>query len=462
MNIYISGSGCLTAEKLDGYSRSIAAYLSENSIRTAAVITGKSPLVFSAIRACLMAGVCYIPVDSGLPRERRDVITRGADIVLCDGGEFEDIWRIAEQGRDFSPRRAELSLPAYRIFTSGTTGAPKGIEVTRGNVKNFLRWFRAIPAIADAQPRSVLNQARFSFDLSVADIYYSLSAGARLTVIEQELMSDCAALFARMRESSAELAVLTPSFAELCLCDRAFSEEILPRLRVIFFCGEVLKPVTAEKLFARFPKVRVINAYGPSECCCAVTAAEITRGMTDRALPIGDIGHTAGRVHISDNGEMVITGGSVARYIDGDGCNSGLGGSHANILGSNTDHKAAGGFREHDGERCFCTGDRGYVKDGMLYFGGRIDRQVKIMGCRVEPEDVENNILKTGLAEQAVVSAETLGGHTILTALVKPCGGASAADIRKALSELVPQYMIPRRISVVGEIPLSANGKTKR
>ena len=258
-------------------------------------------------------------------------------------------------------------------------------------------------------------------------------------------MSDCAALFARMRGSGAELAVFTPSFAELCLCDRDFAEELMPRLRIFFFCGEVLKPATAEKLFTRFPKVRVINAYGPSECCCAVTAAEITRGMTDRALPIGDIGHTAGGVHISDSSEIVITGGSVARYIDTGGC-----------------HIGSGGFGEFDGERCFYTGDRGYVKDGMLYFGGRIDRQVKIMGCRVEPEDVENNILKTGLAGQAVVSAETLGGHTILTALVKPRGGADPAEIRRALSELVPQYMVPRRITVVDNIPLSGNGKTKR
>ncbi|MGN1423196.1 MAG: AMP-binding protein [Oscillospiraceae bacterium] len=441
MNVYFSGSGCLTADELDNYSRSVAAYLSERNVRTAAIITGKSPFVFAAIRACLMAGVCYIPVDESLPAQRLDIITRGADILLCDGdnGTMTDIRSIAGRSAAFTPTIADPSLPAYRIYTSGTTGEPKGIEVSRGNVGNFLRWFCGIPAIAETKPRSVLGQARFSFDLSVADIYYSLCTGARLTVIERELTEDCAGLFGRMGESGAELAVLTPSFAELCLCDSAFSERLMPRLRVMFFCGEVLKPATAEKLFRRFPRARIINAYGPSECCCAVTAAEITTEMTSGALPIGDMAHTAGRVDVTDGGEIVIYGGSVARYIDGQG-----------------------GFGEHGGERCFYTGDSGYIRDGMLYFGGRRDRQVKIMGCRVEPEDVENNILKTGLAEQAAVSAELLGGHMILTALVKPCGGASAADIRRALCGLVPKYMIPRKITVVGEIPINKNGKTER
>lgn len=440
--IYISGSGSVTAEQLARYSASIAAYLSENNIRTAAVITGKTPLVFAAIKACLMAHVCYIPVDESLPAERRDIIAKDADIVLGDGecGGAIDIRMIVSREREFTPPAEDLSLPAYRIYTSGTTGAPKGIEVSRGNVENFLAWFRTIPAIAETNPRSVLNTARFSFDLSVADIYYSLCTGARLTVIERELSADFPRLFERMRVSGAELAVMTPSFAELCLCDRSFSQELMPSLRTAFFCGEVLKPVTAEKLFARFPKLRIVNAYGPSETCCAVTAAEITREMTGaEALPIGNMAHTAGRADISESGEIVISGGSTARYING-----------------------TGGFGEYGGRRCFFTGDRGEIRGGMLYFGGRMDRQVKIMGCRVEPEDVENNLLKTGLVRRAAVTAENVRGRTVLCANVSAERGADAAEIRAALAKLVPEYMIPRKIVLTDEIPLNENGKTKR
>lgn len=439
--IYISGSGSIDKDRLARYSAGIAAYLRENNIRNAAVIAGKSPLVFAAIKACLMAQVCYIPVDENLPAERRDIITKDADVVLCDGkcSGAVDIRTIAEQGSSFTPPAENKSLPAYRIYTSGTTGKPKGIEVSRGNVENFLKWFCAIPAIAETKPRSVLNTARFSFDLSVADIYYSLYTGARLTVIERGLMSDFARLFARMRESGAELAVMTPSFAELCLCDRAFSQELMPSLRVVFFCGEVLKPATAEKLFDRFPRLRIVNAYGPSETCCAVTAAEITREMTGRTLPIGDMSHTAGRIDFSESGEIVISGESVARYVGG-----------------------ADGFGEYGGGRCFFTGDGGSIRGGMLYFGGRLDRQVKIMGCRVEPEDIENNLLKTGLVSRAAVTAEELRGRTVLCARVTAGAGITPAEIRAALAGLVPEYMIPRKIILAEDIPLNENGKTKR
>lgn len=443
--MYTNGSERISAEELLRYSENIAAYLLENNIRTAALITGKSPLVFAAIKACLTAGTCYIPVDENMPAERRSLITGGADAIFCDGkySGAEDLRRIAERDRIFTPPVIGSDLPAYRIYTSGTTGASKGIEISRGNVENFTEWFCGIPAIAETRPRSVLNTARFSFDLSVADIYYSLHTGAALTAVGQELSGDFSALFGRMHESGAELAVLTPSFAELCLCDGAFSEALMPQLRVIFSCGETLKPATAEKLFARFPRIRIVNAYDPSETCCAVTAAEITREMTaGDSLPIGNMSHTAGIVELTEQGEIVVIGESVGRYVN-----------------------FAGGFGEYNGRRCFFTGDSGEIKDGMLYFGGRMDRQVKIMGCRVEPEDIENNLLKTGLVRRAAVIAETAhrgNGMKYLHAYVVAERGVTSAEIRAALAGFLPEYMIPRRITLADSIELNANGKTKR
>ena len=176
--IYLSGAGTLTQPQLELYSGRIAAYLSARGIRIAAVITGKSPLVYAAIRGCIIAGVCYIPADEALPEQRRRMILAEAELVLYDGGELSgetgavDLREIVMLEL---PEQAELpplcsARPAYRIYTSGTTGAPKGIEVSLGNVGSFLRWFMTIPAIAEVRPRSVLNQAMFSFDLSVADL----------------------------------------------------------------------------------------------------------------------------------------------------------------------------------------------------------------------------------------------------------------------------------------------------
>lgn len=462
--IYVSSSGTLTVLQLEVYSERIAEYLAKNGIRTAAVITGKSPLVFAAIRGCLMARVCYIPVDEALPEYRLNNILVNADIVLYDSAEtcgragyldLQDIVGFAspvenraasgeksawqEKSTAFL-RQTDDSHPAYRIYTSGTTGEPKGIEVSCGNVSSFLRWFCGIPAIAEVKPRSVLNQAMFSFDLSVADIYYSLYTGAALTVIERSLTQDFSGLFRRMSKSRAELAVFTPAFAELCLCDSSFCSSLMPELRVIFFCGEVLKPMTAAKLFRRFPGVRIINAYGPTETCCAVTAAEITPDMTAVALPIGDLSHTAGEIHIAGNGEIVIYGNSVARYADG----------------------LQGGFRDTGAGRCFYTGDLGYTEDGKLYFNGRLDQQIKIMGFRIEPADIENNLMKIGGVLQAAVSASQRGSRQSISAVVRTDGSVSAEEIHRNLAELVPQYMLPSKITIADEIPFSSNGKLKR
>lgn len=445
MTIYTSGSGTLTEAQLKEYSGRTAAFFQRGNIRRAAVITGKSPLVYAALRACLISRTCFIPIDEQLPPRRGNIAAKEADIILYDSAELpgQPGWTdlrdvIQREGRpEILPENKDAA--AYRIYTSGTTGMPKGIEVSRGNVGSFLRWFCAIPAIAEIRPESVLNQAAFSFDLSAADLYYSLYAGARLTVIERGLMRDFSGMFRRMGESGAELAVFTPAFAELCLCDKSFSGELMPELRVIFFCGEVLKPATAEKLFRRFPGIRIINAYGPTEACCAVTAAEITAGMTSGALPIGDMRHTAGGIHISEKGEIIITGGSVARYV-GD---------------------SRGGFGEYHGERCFYTGDSGYISDGMLYFRHRLDRQVKVMGFRIEPEDIENNLLKIPGVLQAAVYGTVRGGRTALAAAVR-AEGISAGEIRSGLEKLLPVYMIPGRIDIVEELPLTANGKLKR
>ncbi len=444
--IYKSSSGTLTAAELESYSGSIAAFIKEKRMNTAAIICGKSPLVFAAIRGCLMAGVCYSPVDEALPEQRLQSILSNADIVLYDSMEagtragYSDLREIIQNRRSFIPSVEDPSLPVYRIYTSGTTGAPKGIGVSLRNVGNFLRWFCGIPAIAEIKPRSVLNQAMFSFDLSVADMYYSLYTGARLTVIERGLMSDLGGVFRRMRDSGAELAVFTPGFAELCLCDSSFCAELMPKLRVIFFCGEVLKPMTAAKLFKRFPGLRIINAYGPTEACCAVTAAEITPDMTEGELPIGDMSHTAGEISLTENGEIVIYGESVAGYTDG----------------------LPGGFCGGGSDRCFYTGDLGYIKDGKLFFRGRIDRQIKIMGFRIEPADIENNLLKIDGVIQAEVSVTRRGSRHSLSAAVRTDGNITAEEIRAALLELIPAYMMPGKIVVADEIPLSPNGKLMR
>ena len=151
--------------------------------------------------------------------------------------------------------------------------------VTYANLENFIAWFTTRPAIAGLYPHAVLNQALFTFDLSVADLYYTLYTGCTLELSpEGSSLSACG--------SRAQLAVMTPSFADCCLLDERFAAKMLPCLQTIFFCGEPLRGSTVRRLWRRFPGLRIINAYGPTEATCAVTAVEITKELAkEERLP---------------------------------------------------------------------------------------------------------------------------------------------------------------------------------
>lgn len=173
----------------------------------------------------------------------------------------------------------------YLLFTSGSSGEPKGVAVTRGNAASFLRWERSLLSTA-AGP--VLSHAAYSFDLSVAGLWLALTSGRCAAVLESELFGDYPALFGRIGEAAPSLAVLTPSFAELLLASPSFAAERFPALRELLFCGEPLRAGTVRRLWARFPGIRIVNSYGPTECTVAVTGCEMEEWMAESGeLPVG-------------------------------------------------------------------------------------------------------------------------------------------------------------------------------
>jgi len=343
----------------------------------------------------------------------------------------------------------------YIMFTSGSSGRPKGVKITWQNLSCFLQWMSGLSPVAQTDPKVVLNHARFSFDLSVADLHYALYAGKAVHVLEQEVQRDFPLLFSRLKRSGADMAVVTPSFASYCMLDEGFNRLLLPRLKVIFFCGEPLPVSTVKGLMERFDGVRILNAYGPTETTVAVTAEEITPDMLASAvLPVGKAGGE-NRVQVmsplleplaeGEEGEIVVFGPSVGNgYIGLD--------SDSFITG-----EGAAGYR---------TGDRGVCRDGLLYCLGRLDRQIKHAGHRIELSDIEYNIGRLdGVAQCAALYEDAeKPGPGRLTAFVRPVRGRSleAGVVKAALEARLPGYMIPGRIVIVEQIPLSANGKCDR
>ncbi len=424
----------------------------------------KQPLMPVCFLACALSGRAYVPVDESIPPERvrRIAELSGAQLVLAvspitiDATPMlaqQEIAAVCENDgcvAQYTPVPMDEDDLFYILFTSGSTGQPKGVKITRRNADGFVGALCAVDGLW--QGDTVLNQAAFSFDLSVADLYGALCMGKTLFVLERAVMQDIPSLFARLKESGAGTAVMTPSFAELCLADRGFSANLLPQLKAIFFCGETLCPATARRLFERFPSIRLFNAYGPTETTVAVTICELSpKWLEQELLPVGtELDGT--NIYVVDEQRRPLAEGEIGQLlVTGTGVGAGYVGTEQ------------GGFIRFRGECAYLTGDYGYRKDGTLFFTGRRDDQIKHRGYRVELQDIERNLLRLcGVRRCAVVLVP--GTRQYLCAYVCPEQGVrlTTQGIKAALRQHLPDYMIPERVRISDSLPLTANGKCDR
>ena len=456
----------LTYRQLLGQVRAVAAHLRERLPDDASpvIILGhKEPEMLAGFLGTVAAGHPYIPLDNSLPAQRieRIATVSGARMTLTPAGIAS--LPLGDDTALVSPR---ADAPFYIIFTSGSTGEPKGVIITAGCLDAFLDWMLAEHSFASGG-EVFLNQAPFSFDLSVMDLYLSLSTGGTLYSLTRREIADFKSLYRSLDASAVTAWVSTPSFAQLCLVERTFAAGRLPGLRHFLFCGETLLPETAACLLERFPEAEVWNTYGPTEATVATTSIRITREIIARggALPIGVprpgtlmylLGEDGAVPPPGERGEMIIAGPNVS----------------PGYLGS-PDLTARSFFDQpNDGSRAYRTGDWGRWRESLLYFEGRQDSQIKLHGYRIELADIEANFLALpDVRDCAVVPVVRHGAVQFLAAFVVP-GGACPVDplaitsladaLRASLRERLPTYMLPRKIHLRPFLPLTPNGKADR
>ncbi len=438
----------ITYEELWNRASFYAHLLKRQGVSPVIIYGDKDINVVISILACIIANRVYVPIGSCSPINRVKKIAEltGSLLVLSDNiNQLENIdWCSLEELKkyeDAEPKENDNDI-VYIIFTSGSTGVPKGVPISKTNLNNFIFWISNLKPLCGYKHVNVLNQASFSFDLSVADLYYSLCNGHKLIAYDNDIQENYDKIFDLMTEI--DVAVMTPTFMKLCLLNPNFDCQKYPRFKCVYFCGELLEVKTVQKIYSRFPNLKIINAYGPTEATSAVSAILITKDMANnfKLLPVGEVDTFATDIEIV-NGEIVLKGDSV------------FGGYISNYIG---------GYYQEKGINCYKTGDIGYIEEGKLYCKGRIDNQIKYNGYRIELNDIEHNInLIDGVKDCAVVAKynENLVVKTI-KAYVVADSDITSDYIKEQLAEILPKYMIPKTIKFVDRLPINQNGKVDR
>lgn len=473
----------MTYKELDDISESIGAFLLEElgEDRTPIIIYGnKENLMMAVMMAALKSGRAYIPIDISYPKERVEaIISEVNPKILVDfskGNTFENMRVLKEKELNEIQKEyvnAEIQKNnwvkedenAYILFTSGSTGKPKGVQISSNNLDNFVEWL-AEDLQLDEKEEVFMNQAAYSFDLSVTSIYPGLCYGKTLHGYSKDTLSNLKVMFNDLSESGINFWVSTPSFAGMCVVEDGFNSDMLPNLKAMIFVGEVLPKPLCEELLNRFKGTRIINGYGPTEATVAVSTNDMSKEVLAKegSLPIGYpmktsvvkiVDEEGNVVGDGEKGEIIIVGPSVSKgYFNNEEMT-----------------QKAFFYDEYAGStwRAYRTGDLGYYVNGNLYYCGRKDFQIKLNGYRIEIEDIENNLVKVNnVKNAAVVPVNKDDKIAYLTAFIelKEDNGLSGLKngiaIKKELGGLIPSYMVPRNIKIVKQFPTNVNGKIDR
>ncbi len=463
----IAGSERLSYSELVARAAEIGAALAARGVRpgdAVGVLAPRSVGLIAAQLGVLWAGAAYVPLDPLHPAARtgRALADAGARVALADPALAAElpagIDRIGLDASGSEPLQSPLAAAeglAYVIYTSGSTGAPKGVEVTHRNVAHLVD----DPGFADLGPgTTMLNAASPAFDASTLEIWGPLANGGTIAVLAEQPSPDAVA--AAIDAHGVTTAWLTAGLFHELVDHRP---DCLANLRQLLAGGDVLSPRHVARALAALPaEARLTNGYGPTETTTfALTHDLRPSDAVGSTVPLGrpiqattcEVLDPSGRaVPVGVAGELWIGGEGVARGYRGD--------PELSAERFQPDSERPGACRYRSGDRVRRRGD------GTIEFLGRLDRQVKVRGVRVEPAEVES-VLRDhpALANAAVVAAEHgPAGRALLAYLVAAPGATppTPAELRAHATANLPAAMVPAAWVTLERLPLNASGKVDR
>lgn len=458
-----------TFNEVDKLSERVASYIKEH------IQEKNQPIPVHLKKSCeavivfigvLKSGNFYIPLDISSPEDRKKSIlqTLKSKIIISDQLIFEELYDnfLLEKLLNnsitlFDKDNLTISTkPAYTIFTSGSTGIPKGVVVSHQSVIDYIFWAQSI--FNTSNKTIIGSQAPFYFDNSVLDIYQMMLLGARLVVVPEEYYMFPTQLLDFIEQRKINFIFWVPSALVSISKFNALENKSLPHLKEIVFAGEVMPTKHLNYWRKNLAKqTNFTNLYGPTEITVDCTYYKVERDFEDdEVLPIG-IQCENTEIILLDESKNIITKSN----IQGEICVSGVG----LALGyfGNTDKSEHSFIQtpQHNDYRdlIYRTGDYGYFNDlKELIFIGRIDDQIKFQGYRIELGEIETVIGSIkGVSDVCVVFDPH--GERILCCY---SGSEDSKNLRLAIRQSLPSYMVPRQLLRADEMPLTQNGKKDR
>lgn len=433
-----------------------------------------------AMLAVLKSGGAYVPLDPSYPQERLEYMIQQSEmkVLLTQAKLSGDVQpegvtklELDHKGLQASLELLDASNPVFQttpdnlmyiVFTSGTTGVPKGVSVEHRQFANYIQGL--IRHLNIETPLTFAMASTLAADLGTTNVFGALCTGGTLHVLSYDLSCDPDGVAEYFKANRIDIMKVVPSHFEVMM-EAAEPENVIPH-KVLILAGEALSWETVRKIRELRPHIDIQNHYGPTETTVSAFAYRVPADIEGPRFNIVPIGHPFGNVKryvVDSRSHPVPVGIPGELYIGGAGVARGYFGNEEMTLSRFLPNPFVD--RMEPEARLYRTGDRvRYMPDGAVDILGRMDRQIKIRGFRIELGEIESVITSFPFVTDAVVLLKEVSGsdkriasYVVFDSTID--GDQHLAELKKRMKEKLPEYMIPSHIVPMESLPLNPNGK---